>query len=854
MSGRWKKWLVGLVSALVIVAILAVAGWKVFVRTNTPKSFPQVSGEINLSGLDGPVDVYRDTMGIPHIFASTTHDLFFAQGFIHAQDRFWQMDFWRHVGSGTLSEMFGADQVDTDSFLRTLGWRQIAEQEWLSLSADSQSILSAYAEGVNAYLADRRGSELSLEYAVLGLLTPSYEPEPWTPIHSLTWGKAMAWDLRGNMDEEIQRAVLLKTLTPEQVDELFPPYPADHPVVVDEFSVSGAAPSGAAALQSIDIPPVVFETVERNLQLVSQVLGKKYTGLGSNNWVVGGSRTTTGKPFLANDPHLSIQMPSIWYQVDLRCAPPSEACPLEVAGFSFAGVPGIIIGHNDRIAWGFTNVGPDVMDLYIEKVNPEDPNQYEVNGEWVDFETRIETINVGGGEPVTITVRSTRHGPVISDAYGPLMDEPDPGASATPFNERAGIELPEPYVIALRWTALAPNKLFEAVWGFDKAANFEEFRDAAREFVVPAQSLVFADVDGNIGYQMPGNIPIRKTGDGRYPVPGWNDDHEWTGYIPFEELPYLYNPPEDLISTANNRVPPIGYPYLVTNDWDYGFRAERIVQMIREAPPKMDMAYIQNMQGDNLNLNAATVIPILMEVGVGPELDGTREILRGWDYRDDMDSQPAALYAVFWSNLLRLTFNDDLPEAYPFPGGDRAFEVVRTLVEHPKSSWWDNKESVTVIETRDDIFAAAFSAAVSELSQDFNRNPDKWPTWGELHGATFRNGSLGNSGVPPIENLFNRGPFASGGGSSIVNATGWDASESYEVASLPSMRFIADLSDLNNSLTVHTTGQSGHADHPHYIDMADPWRNIQYYQMLWDQQAITDTAEGHLRPDRKSVV
>ena len=847
MSGIGKRLLVGAVSAVLIIAILAVAGWQVFVRRNTPKSFPQVSGEIHLGGLDGPVEVYRDTMGIPHIYATTMHDLFFAQGFVHAQDRFWQMDFWRHVGSGTVSEMFGADLVDTDAFLRTLGWRQIAEQEWEGLSDDSRGILTAYSEGVNAYMRERQGAELSLEYAILGLLTPSYEPEPWTPVNSLTWGKAMAWDLGGNMAEEIQRAVLLKTLTLEQVDELFPPYPADHPIVVSEVGGSASAPTGVEALQALDIPTAALEGVRRNLGLMSGVFGKQGSGTGSNNWVIGGGRTTTGKPLLADDPHLSIQMPSIWYQVDLRCVPQNEACPLEVSGFSFAGVPGVIIGHNARIAWGFTNLGPDVMDLYVEKVNPENPDQYEVNGEWVDFETRIETLNVAGGDSLTLTVRSTGHGPVISDTYGPLKDNPDPEASATPFKDRAGIELPEAYVIALRWTALEPNKLFEAVWGFNQAANFEEFREAARQLAVPAQNLVYADVDGNIGYQMPGNIPIRASGDGRYPVPGWTADHEWTGYIPFDELPYLYNPPGDIIFTANNQVPPNDYPYLVTTDWDYGFRAERIAQLIREAPAKMDLAYLQQIQGDNLNLNAATLVPILMQIELGPDLEATRDMLRGWDYQDDMDSQAAALFAVFWANLLRLTFNDDLPEAYQFQGGGRSFEVVRSLVEQPNSFWWDNKESLTVEENRDDIFVAAFSAAISELSQGHGRDPARWPAWGELHAATFRNGSLGESGVPFIDKLFNRGPFEAAGGSSIVNATGWDASESYAVSSLPSMRFIADMSDLNNSLAVHTTGQSGHADHPHYIDMADLWRNIEYYQMLWDHDAIAAGAESHLR-------
>ncbi len=433
-----------------------------------------------------------------------------------------------------------------------------AEAEWEQLGPDSRAILQAYTDGVNAYLKDHDRTAASLEYAVLGLLSPDYRIQPWTPVNSLTWGKAMAWDLRGNMDEEIARAVLLKTLTPEQVDSLYPPYPSDHPVIVNKIGEgAGSASLPTPGLQAA-IPNMSFDTVARNVSLLDGLLGKLGDGIGSNSWVISGNLTTTGMPILANDPHLGIQMPSIWYQVDLHCQPKSDACPFEVAGFSFAGVPGVVIGHNDRVAWGFTNVGPDVMDLFIEKVNPENPNQYEVNGKWVDFETRSETINVVGGDPVPVTVRLTRHGPVISDSFGPLKDKGDPkDKKFVPFKEQAGIPLPENYVVSLAWTALNPSTPFEAIWGFDRAGNWEEFRKAASNFHVPAQNLVYADVDGNIGYQMPGDIPIRASGDGRYPVPGWTDEYAWTGFIPFDELPYTFNPAEGYIVTANNQVPPI---------------------------------------------------------------------------------------------------------------------------------------------------------------------------------------------------------------------------------------------------------------------------------------------------------
>ncbi|RME90238.1 MAG: penicillin acylase family protein [Anaerolineae bacterium] len=846
MSARLRRLIVIVVGVIVVLAVLVVGGWNVWVKSNAPKSFPQVDGEITLPGLDGPVDIYRDRMGIPHIYATTLHDLFFAQGYVHAQDRFWQMDFWRHIGSARLAEMFGKSQVETDAFLRTLGWRQVAEQEWEGLSPESQAILTAYAEGVNAYLADHTGTELSLEYGVLALLNPDYEPEPWTPVHSLTWAKAMAWDLRGNLSDEIERAILLKSLTPEQVDQLFPPYPEDMPVIVPAIGEGAPATSSPAGMPS-PYPDAAFADLQQaadNLALLDAVLGPAGSAIGSNSWAVSGALTDTGMPYLANDPHLGIQMPSIWYQIGLHCQPRSEACPFEVAGFSFAGVPGVIIGHNDRIAWGFTNVGPDVMDLYIEKVNPENPNQYEVNGEWVEFETRTEVIQVAGGDPVEITVRSTRHGPVISDTYGPLKDKVE--ATATPFRERAGIELPEDYVIALRWTALEPSYVFEAIWGFNKAQNWEEFRQAARQFAVPAQNLLYADVDGNIGYQMPGLIPIRAGGDGRFPVPGWTDDYEWTGYIPFEELPYAFNPASGYIVTANNRVPPWDYEYLVTYDWNYGFRARRIVQMIEEASGKIDMAYLQKMQGDNYNAAAEIVVPALMQVSLPDEhLNERRALLASWDYQNDMDSAPAALFAVFWKNLLADTFHDDLPEAYYPDGGSRWFVVMRSLLQSPEDPLWDDT-STPEVETRDQVLVRAFSEAVAEIEDLLGKDASRW-AWGDLHTATFENQTLGQSGLAPIENLFNRGPFPTAGGADIVNATGWDPSKGYVVDWLPSMRMIVDLSNLDNSITVHTTGQSGHAYHPHYIDMADLWRNIRYYPMWWDKQSVTSDAEAHLR-------
>ncbi|MCB0103323.1 MAG: penicillin acylase family protein [Anaerolineales bacterium] len=843
-----------LLGVLIIVLVLAAGAFYYFKSylpgTVAQQSFPQTDGEIQLAGLDGEVNIYRDAMGIPHIYAETAHDLFFAQGYVHAQDRFWQMDSWRHIGSGELSEMFGEGQVETDAFLRTLGWRKTAEAELAQLDPESLAILNAYTEGVNAYLKDHGDTALSLEYAVLGLLSPNYVIEPWEPVHSLTWGKAMAWDLRGNMGDEIERAELLKVLTPEQLAYIYPEYPKDHPVIVNKIG-EGETASVDTQTPNLDYSSLNLDAITYNASLLDPVLGPLGDGIGSNSWAVSGTLTDTGMPYLVNDPHLGIQMPSIWYQVGLHCVEKTEACPYQVAGFSFAGVPGVVIGHNDRIAWGFTNVGPDVMDLYIEKVNPENPNQYEFNGEWVDFESYEETINIVGGEPITMTVLKTRHGPVISSTYGLTKDVGDPeDKEFVPFKDRVGgVELPEQYVVALAWTALTPSTPFEAIWGFDKAQNWEEFREAASGFHVPAQNLLYADVEGNIGYQMPGDVPIRKNGDGTLPVPGWTDEYDWVGFIPFEELPYTFNPEEGYIVTANNQVNPWDYPYLITKDWDYGYRAQQIVNRIESAPGKIDKAYLQSMQGDSTDLNAQSIIPVWSEIEYADATANEAhalDLMKNWDTVCNADSQACAVFEYFWWNLDQNTLNDNLPEKNSVSGGSQNFETFRLLLPEPDNFFWDDTTTEDVVETRNDIFIASLVETVSQMEDQYGKDPAKWPRWGELHTATFENQTLGKSGVFLIEDLFNRGPFETSGGQSIVNATGWDVGTGFFVDWLPSMRMIVDFNNLNDSLTVHTTGQSGHAYHPHYIDMAPLWAGVEYYPMWWDQDSIIADAEGHL--------
>lgn len=827
---RWLATAVG-VGLVVLAAFLA---W------STRRPFPDVSGEVVIQGLDGQVEIIRDNNGIPHIYASSTRDLFVAQGYVHAQDRFWQMDTWRHIGTGRISEMFGEDQVETDAFLRTMGWEALAKQQYLEATALGQDALDGYAAGVNAYLMDRSPAELGFEYSVLELVSHDYTPEPWTVVDSIVWGKVMAWDLRGNMDNEIARALLLDDFTTEEVTLLYPPYPEDHPVIVGDsaprVSGNGLNPPPVNALQTIT------NTLD-NITLVDGLTGGGGVGIGSNSWVISPARSGTGDAILANDPHLGIRMPSIWYQVSLHCLPKTDECPFDVTGFSFAGMPGVIIGHNDQIAWGFTNLGPDVMDLYVERINPDNRFQYEVAGQWVDMDVRIETINVAGGDPVDVTVRKTRHGPIISDDYGILDD----------FTDEAGIPLPDNYAIALRWTALDEGPaIVDAALQLNLAKDFAAFRDALRLFEVPAQNIVYADVDGNIGYQAPGKIPIRANWDGRLPVPGWTDEYEWSGYIPFDELPSVLNPPEGYIATANNPVIDDSYPYLITADWNYGDRAYRIVEMI-EADQAIDMDDIAAMQFDNYNRNAERMVPWLLDVDLAGEDDQflqAQELLADWDLANDVDSAGAAIFEATWSNLLRLTFHDDLVEDLWPVGGARWSLAVEGMLQFPNLRFWDDAATAGV-EVRDDILKAALLAGVAEVGEILGGSPRDWE-WGALHGAEFRNETLGDSGVGLIEGRFNRGPYPVGGGTDIVNAVGYYADEGYDVTWVPSMRMIVDLGDLDNSVAVHTTGQSGHAYSSHYQDMIELWANGEYLPMVWSRESIQLGYEGTLilRPPR----
>jgi len=797
-----------LLAVLVLVLVVGLAGLGYGLFT-ARRPWPRINGTVMIDGLHAQVTVIRDRWGVPHIYASDPHDLFFAQGYVHAQDRFWQMEFWRRIGSGRLAEILGESALDSDRFIRTVGWHRTAARELEQLDDETRAVLEAYAEGVNAYISTHEG-RLGLEFTILGLTGVEIDPEPWTPLNTVTWAKVMAWDLGGNMEDELLRAYVAARLGTGAVSVLVPPYPEDYPVIVPH-------PLTGATLQAV--PEAVFNT-----HFLSWGDDR-----GSNNWVIAGSRTETGMPLLANDPHLSIQMPSIWYEVGLHCEPVGPACPYDVVGASFASAPGVIIGHNDRIAWGVTNVNPDVQDLFIEKVSPENPNQYEYQGQWLDMEVYREEIQVAGqDDPVVVFSRETRHGPIINDVVGGTEGEWSFGWQP----------------LALSWTALQPGTLMRSILLLDRARNWEEFREALRYWDVPSQNFVYADVEGNIGYQTPGRIPIRASGNGSMPVPGWTGEYEWVDTIPFDELPRAFNPPEGYIVTANNAVVGPDYPYFLSMDWSPGYRARRIVELI-EADPSISLEDIQAIQGDSTPVWAQEVLPYVRSLSSDdPRLTQALDLLRTWDGRAVRDSAGAALFEAFRLHLVERTFADELGEPLLRRAKSSAMAALLDLLPDPTASWWDDVRTLET-ETRDEILLEALEDAVDELTETLGSNMNRW-RWGDLHTATFENQSLGKSGVGLIEALFNRGPFPVDGTIATVNNTGYNPNEPYEVSIVPSYRQIVDLSDFTRSVSMHTTGQSGHPFHRHYDDMIDPWRNLQHHPMLWTRADVEANAEGTL--------
>ncbi|MGW0471518.1 penicillin acylase family protein [Streptomyces coeruleorubidus] len=920
-SGRRKGRKARLIVLVLALALIGGVAFGAYWSISTVRaSFPQTKGTLTLKGLSGPVEVKRDGYGIPQIYASSDADLFMAQGYVQAQDRFYEMDVRRHMAAGRLSEMFGKSQVDNDEFLRTLGWERVAKQEYdTKLSAATKKYLQAYAEGVNAYLQGKDGEDISLEYAALGF-TNDYKPQKWTPVDSVSWLKAMAWDLRSNMQDEIDRALLTSRLGPKQIAELYPQYPYSRNKAIvqdgqyDELTGAfeqggtsgtgtgtgtgsggtgtggtggtGAGTAGTASGTS-GTASGASGTASGTSGLDSQLtglsdalsdlppaVGVNGDGIGSNSWVVRGKHTITGKPLLANDPHLSPSLPSVWYQMGLHCRSVSSACQYDVSGYTFAGMPGVIIGHNQDIAWGMTNSGVDVTDLYLEKITG---NGYLYDGKVKPFETREETIKVAGGSPRKIVVRETNNGPLLSDRAKELVKV---GKKATV--DTAAPDRGDGYGVALRWTALQPGTSMDAVFAMDRARNWTDFRKAAALFDVPSQNLIYADTEDNIGYTLPGRIPKRsQDDDGSVPAPGWDPKYRWTGYIRQDELPYEYNPDRGYIVTANQAViDPDKYPYTLTEDWGYGTRSQRITDLIQSKIKdggKISTDDMRQMQLDNSSEIARLLVPTLLKIDTeNKDVREAQKLLEGWDYTQDTDSAAAAYFNAVWRNILKLAFGNKLPkelrvkgqclwvkpvnitgpadeaedvrecgerdpdQAQP-DGGDRWFEVVRKLMDQPDSDWWKTPEVGTRdgAVNRDQLLRRAMVDARWELTAKLGKDIDTW-TWGRLHRLFLKNQTLGTEGPGFVQYALNRGPWELSGGEATVNATGWNAAGGYGVVWVPSMRMVVNLGDLDKSRWINLSGASGHAYSAHYVDQTDKWADGELLPWSFSDRAVED--------------
>ena len=800
---------------------------------------PLPDHELDVSGLPLTdfVEVIRDERGIPHIYGTNVGDILFAQGYVHAQDRFWQLEFWSHLSTGRLASLIGEPGVGADLLFRTFGFNRVALEEYENLPPEFKQDLIHYTNGINAYIESRPQNRLSLEHFFLQFINPDYKVGTYEPHYPLAWAKMMAYDLNGNFEQEIRNSKTFNTLTPEIAELLRPPYPDEHPYIVEEWEGKGSFASIGKSNNIEQLYQALFiKYVTRDLQ-TNQALG-------SNSWAISGEHTESGLPLLANDPHLSVQLPAIWYENGLHCYPKNRDCELDVVGFSFAGSPYIVIGHNSHIAWGFTNMGPDVQDLFIEKINPSNPNQYEVDGEWQDMDRVTEIIEVAGSEPIVIEVRSTRHGPIVSDRSYPVNLNPE--EDQVSFADEARIELPDNFSVSLSWPALIPGNTFIGIRDFNYAKNWEEFRDASRLFDVPAQNLLYADVDGNIAYQSPGKLPIRAEGlVGDLPIPGWLSENDWQGFVPFEELPYTINPSSGYIITANQSVHP-EQPW--PNYYARGYRAEAIERVINQyISEKISVDDMEAMQINNFDYSAAYILPyVFNNVYVDSNI---LTAMKEWaisetKFEMNKDSSGAAAWAVFYKNFAEQTFEelvvtDNLGNEISLQPGnsDSTSEIFRALLKDPNHILWDDintpqKENLT------DILERALLLADQQIVELFDTDDyDKW-SWGEIHTITYPTNLLGEAGIPILTNLVNIGPVESGGSSFAINSTDWGFGDDFTIGSYPSMRMVVDLSNFDNSRTILPSGQSGHVMSKYYDDQVENWIDNNMYILNFSREQV----------------
>ncbi|OIO65502.1 MAG: hypothetical protein AUJ47_02630 [Candidatus Marinimicrobia bacterium CG1_02_48_14] len=791
---RTKKITVWVGGVLLVVVLVAWA----FIHNIAVKGLPDYNGELKLTGLENAVTVYRDAHAIPHIYAQNENDLYRAVGYTMAQDRLWQMDLMRRATQGRLSEIFGIDLWKTDLQMRSLRITDKSAMVWDSTSADLKTAAQAFAEGVNTYI-DSHLRKLPIEFTLLG-----YEPEHWEPQHSFNLIGYMAWDLTLPWSTEVVLAKLTEKLGAEMVQELVPNIPDYESVVYDGFHLD---------LSKTNIQAALWEATQPLYDLGLEVFQ------GSNNWAVAGQKSVTGQPILANDMHLGLFAPGIWYQMHV-----SIPGKLNVTGLALAGAPFIIAGHNDAIAWGMTNVMVDDMDFYEEKINPDNPNQYEFNGKWVDMEVRDEVISGSKGEKRTETLRFTHRGPIISAFKG--------------IPNRA---------VSMRWIGNEYSNEVRSVYLLNRARNWDDFTNAARTFISVSQNLVYADVEGNIGLYCSAGIPIRK-GDGLGIKPGWTSEYDWQRMVPFEQQPHVYNPPEGFVSSANNKSAANDYPYYISHWFDLPHRIDRIREMLRDKE-KLSIEDFKEMHADNHSKLVEEYRPgVIAALTALKDLNSTEEAalanLDSWNGNMDADAAAPAIWEQWYLELMKNIFHDEMGDSLykefinqrlsPKYGIDHIWKMGNSI-------WCDDVNTPAVIEDLTTNIQHAFRAAVVKLSGEMGANVDGWK-WGDIHKLTL-NHPVGSMKI--LDKIFNlnRGPYRVGGSYHTVGPYSYNFNRPYDVTDGASHRHIFSTANWDDSQTIIPTGESGIPASPYYCDQTQNYVNNVYHNDFVTRDLVEKNAK-----------
>lgn len=816
----------GIVLAAVILLAAAAGVW--FVRHPWPKT----DGKLAVKGLQAQVTVDRDKWGIPQIYADNQHDLFFAQGYVHAQDRLFQMEANRRIGMGTLSEMVGSPGIDTDKLSRIMGLRRIAEKSLPLLDKKTKDIINAYCEGINAYI-DTHKHSLPLEFTIL-----KFKPSHWTPLEVMSWSNMMALNNGLNYSYELFRAQIVAKLGEKMANDALPAYDKNNPLIVpkelEKYQwLKNNKLAGVADLEN------VFP-------------GSQTFGWASGAWVVSGKYTKTGLPLLASDVHMSLSIPSLWYEIGLHGG------GYDVAGCSLPGAPFILIGHNSNIGWAFTNMNADVQDLYMEKLNdPKNPTQYEYMGKWENLVKKTEVIKVKGKDPVSLKLLFTRHGPLMNELFkvtdGDAQAVKNYRSSSGDWSplRRDRWEGTEP--VALRWMVEDRCIVLNSMRKLNLAKNWKGFREALRDWDSLSQNFVYGDIDGNIGYQSAARVPIRvKKHQGTVPVPGWTGEYEWKGVIPFDDLPFLYNPPTGYVAVVNNKTIGDDYPYNLTYDWFHpGYRARRVNEMLQKliaSGRKLNSEDMRLIQADNYSYADAALWPYVKAIKPSGDMEAKAlKYIGKWNKSFDNNIVGGAIFKVWYYFMDRNTFDDELQKNnvwgnyYPL----KRTEALVELMPYEKNSWFDDVYTPRV-ETRDDMIKKSLKQAVDWLSKEYGENVEKW-TLGRIQTVKLQHQIFGY--VPVLKNFFNSKktlPFA-GSPTSVAFAYSYKTPPGkFNIGFAANQRQIIPIGKWDDMLSVNSTGASGHLFNPHREDQMKLWANVQYHGLSFSKKAVAKDTKHEL--------